>query len=449
MKKQLLVLLFTNILFLAACSSSSDNSTPVTPAEDEPNTNNALDSDADGLTDSLEVQLGLDPLSADSDSDGIADGIDQFPAGEACEVDSDANTDNEPMNDADTLDTDGDGISDSEDRFPNDPTESVDANGDGLGDNANPIVAVIDTDADGLTDEQELELGTDPRSPDTDADGFTDLDDRFPNDPLANADSDNDGVDDARDAFPNDPTETTDLNGDGLGDNANPIDGTVITGTVSDMVTGAAIASAQVSLDLINSDSQNNALVLASTDASGSFSMVAPNNLLPDSFVLVVTREGYRPEVAIFNNNNDTSVSANIEMVPVSSDFTLIEANPTVHHLGDDTFGGSENSQFQRTSEGVSLVRNFNVTADQADSTEIFLRWVAKGIQFDNRILINGQLLSVTPTTNTDGSFNEQSIALAVGGILVEGSNTIEIQSEDGNTFDDFEFVFIGLTGLN
>ena len=454
MQKLSLFILLTNVVILSACSSSSDDNTSapaltmtVAPIDDEPTTR-VIDTDGDGLTDTLERQLGLNPLSADSDGDGIADGMDQFSNDGSCAVDQPV-VDN-PMDDVvdtSTLDSDGDGVSDTDDQFPNDPSETQDLNGDGLGDNANPFL--IDTDGDGLTDDRELELGLNPNNTDTDGDGFSDSEDQFPDDPMANADSDNDGVSDSRDAFPNDPSETTDLNGDGLGDNANPIDGTVITGNVSDMVSGAGVAGAQVSLDLINSNSQNNAVVLATTDGSGAFSLVAPNNLLPDSFVLVVTSEGYRPEVVIYNNNNETSINADIELVRASSDFTVIESNPTVHHLGDDTFSGSENSQFQRTAEGLSLQRNFNVTADQAGSSEIFLRWVAKGIQYDNSILINGQLISTTPATSIDGSFDAQSISLGVNGVLVEGANTIEIRSEIGVSYDDFEFVFVGLTGLN
>jgi len=316
----------------------------------------------------------------------------------------------------------------------------------------NPIS--VDSDRDGLTDDRELELGLNTMDSDTDADGFTDFEDQFPNDSLANSDIDNDGVSDARDAFINDASETADLNGDGLGDNAYPIDGTIISGTVSDIVTGTKIADAQISLDIINTGSFNDAVVQSSTDGSGSFSIIVPNELLPDSFALVVSSEGYRPEVGFYSNNSETAINTEIELIRKSPDFTLIESSPNVHHVGDDIFDGTENSQFQRSAEGLTLRRNFNVTATQANSTQIMLRWVAKGIQFGNDIVINDIPLAKTAVTDIDGAFQSQSIALAVEGILVEGSNTIEVKSEfevddDGNDYDDFEFVFIGLTGLN
>ncbi len=86
------------------------------------------------------------------------------------------------------IDSDGDGVPDDQDDFPNDPTETTDSDGDGVGDNA----------------------------------------DAFPNDPGETADSDGDGVGDNADAFPNDPGETADSDGDGVGDNSDPFPDNVL-----------------------------------------------------------------------------------------------------------------------------------------------------------------------------------------------------------------------------
>jgi len=138
-------------------------------------------------------------------------------------------------------DTDGDGIPDCADAFPADPGEAYDADGDGIGDNADPdddndgvadIVdtnpmedeAGIDTDGDGIVDSVD---------DDDDNDGVVDTQDGLPKDPAetidtdgdgignrADLDDDNDGVPDVSDAFPLDPTETIDTDGDGIGNNA-------------------------------------------------------------------------------------------------------------------------------------------------------------------------------------------------------------------------------------
>ena len=97
-------------------------------------------------------------LSYDSDGDGFADGKDAFP--------------NDP---AEWSDTDDDGVGDNTDAFPNDPTEQSDWDGDGIGDNAD-----LDDDNDGLSDEEEAAIGTNPCAEDTDEDGVLDGEDPLP-----------------------------------------------------------------------------------------------------------------------------------------------------------------------------------------------------------------------------------------------------------------------------
>lgn len=91
------------------------------------------------------------------------------------------------------VDSDGDGVPDDDDAFPVDPGESVDTDLDGTGNNAD-----IDDDGDGVEDAQ----------------------DAFPEDPAETVDTDGDGVGDNSDAFPGDPDEIIDSDGDGIGDNA-------------------------------------------------------------------------------------------------------------------------------------------------------------------------------------------------------------------------------------
>lgn len=78
----------------------------------------------------------------------------------------------------------------------------------------------VDTDNDGLSDDREAELGTDPNNPDTDGDGLTDgaeVNDHG-TDPLE-ADTDGDGLEDGEEvnSYNTDPT-AADTDGDGLSD---------------------------------------------------------------------------------------------------------------------------------------------------------------------------------------------------------------------------------------
>lgn len=92
----------------------------------------------------------------------------------------------------------------------------------------------VDSDGDGLTDEYELEIGTDPNNPDTDGDGLTDGEEVsvYKTDPL-NPDTDYDGLTDGEEVkkYKTDPLNPdTDKGGvsDGhevLIDKTNPLDG--------------------------------------------------------------------------------------------------------------------------------------------------------------------------------------------------------------------------------
>jgi hypothetical protein len=100
-----------------------------------------------------------------------------------------------------------------------------------------PADADTHEDGDTLTALQEYEKGTDPTKADTDGDGFNDDVDLFPLDPddwddadgdgigdNADPDDDNDHVADVKDLYPNDPTEWANYDGDASGDNADTDD---------------------------------------------------------------------------------------------------------------------------------------------------------------------------------------------------------------------------------
>ena len=102
------------------------------------------------------------------------------------------------------LDSDGDGLCDKcNDAFPFDSTEISDFDGDGLGDNSD-----LDDDNDGLLDDYEIQIGTNPLSNDTDGDGVNDGADKFPLNSSESTDFDEDGIgdntddDDDNDGYP-------------------------------------------------------------------------------------------------------------------------------------------------------------------------------------------------------------------------------------------------------
>ncbi len=195
------------------------------------------DTDGDGLLDGEEISLGTDPLDADSDGDGMSDSDEVVAGTDPLDWDSDGDglSDGEesligsnPL----SSDTDGDGVSDrievEHGLSPNDATDVLtDYDGDGLTLHDEVLThrtdpACWDTDADGLSDGEEITRHTNPLLWDTDGDGLPDgLEDRLGTDPTDH-DSDDDGLDDKweHDHAPFDPLNSTDgladMDGDGL-----------------------------------------------------------------------------------------------------------------------------------------------------------------------------------------------------------------------------------------
>ncbi|MCA9620915.1 MAG: hypothetical protein KC731_17960, partial [Myxococcales bacterium] len=190
-----------------------------------------VDTDGDGIIDDVEILIGSDPNDADTDDDGVVDGQEPtfgscvyapscFGDGDGDGLNSvlDPDSDNDGLLDGtemgfdcshpdtdvarcvpdadmgatttDPLDADSDdgGVSDgSEDHNLDgklDPGETDPTAGQGGDD-----VGVIDTDGDGLSDDLETFLGSDPNDADTDDDGV--LDGQEPN---PSVDHDGDGL---------------------------------------------------------------------------------------------------------------------------------------------------------------------------------------------------------------------------------------------------------------
>ncbi len=112
----------------------------------------SIDTDGDGITDQLEEFFGTAVDNPDTDGDGLSDYIEIMQ------------TETDPTME----DSDSDGVMDGDE----------DADGDGLTNldelSLGTNLGKVDTDSDGLPDSQERLEGTDPLSDDTDGDGVTD-----------------------------------------------------------------------------------------------------------------------------------------------------------------------------------------------------------------------------------------------------------------------------------
>ena len=159
-----------------------------------------IDSDGDGLANVAEAWIGTDPHDFDTDGDGASDGFEHGFGSDPLDA-----TDRPPLGDDNVQIDDGPTTSVGGDSF----NTGVNTGGFGEGDvggSGRPVntggpspsapQGPVDTDGDGLLDEYERKVGTDPHAADSDRDGLddaTELD--LGTDPLA-SDTDGDGVGD-------------------------------------------------------------------------------------------------------------------------------------------------------------------------------------------------------------------------------------------------------------
>ncbi|MBU3658754.1 MAG: T9SS type B sorting domain-containing protein [Flavobacteriales bacterium] len=184
-----------------------DNTSPLDPCDlivasqtILPATNwNQLDCDSDGLTNEGEITANTDPFNPDSDGDGVIDGTEVSdatnPLGNCSFVT--ANQTLTPSTVWVNLDCDFDGLPNGEEVLIGTNPLNPDTDGDGVKDSQevtdntspiNPCSFILssqtlvpttswsqqDCDADGLTNQEEVNQGTNPTNEDTDGDGVID-----------------------------------------------------------------------------------------------------------------------------------------------------------------------------------------------------------------------------------------------------------------------------------
>ena len=164
----------------------------------------AIDSN-DNLHVAYLVQGNADDLSYlttkfDLDRDGVQDSLDNC----VYDVNADqADYDSDNIGDICDTDADGDDVLNVDDMCPMGMNTWVsNSTNDNDGDGCNDSYEDLDDDNDGIPDETEIDIGTNPLDADSDADGYQDGEDIFPTDTTEWNDSDGDGFGDNSDACP-------------------------------------------------------------------------------------------------------------------------------------------------------------------------------------------------------------------------------------------------------
>ncbi len=213
----------------------------------------------------------------------------------------------------------------------------------------------------------------------------------------------------------------------------------VVRGRVFDGRTGKALIGALVRLDLPDRPPQ-----IVVTGDRGRYTL-RPEDV-PDHVAITATMEGYLPASVDVPTERLLRgvVERDIELFPQVAGVLALEAQPEVHHLGNNEFSGRVNSQFQREAEGLEYERVFvldrGLLRMAHDVAEV--RLLHRGTQAPNPVRINGHRLSQRLIDSPrDGSFGEWRATFPARW-LQEGENVLQIRSVRGNSdLDDFEFV--------
>ncbi|UYV12524.1 MAG: hypothetical protein NCW75_14665 [Phycisphaera sp.] len=211
-----------------------------------------------------------------------------------------------------------------------------------------------------------------------------------------------------------------------------------LLGIVIDEETEQPLANAQVRLDL-----EGTADLTETTNDDGTFALGFDE--IPDNAALTAVHEGYTPgAVNIAQRDLRAGRRVVVRLRKIDPFVIVMEAEPEVHHLGNDEFSGSINSQFQRRSEGLVLKLPFEMTRDHAQLRlrGAELRVLVKGTQAPNPVRINGRQIATLAQSPRDGSFREQVLTIP-SGLLRLGRNVLEFESvaRPGSDKDDYEFV--------
>jgi len=211
-----------------------------------------------------------------------------------------------------------------------------------------------------------------------------------------------------------------------------------LLGIVIDDQTEQPLANAQVRLDL-----EGTADLTETTNDDGTFALGFDE--IPDNAALTAVHEGYMPgAVNIAQRDLRAGRRVVVRLRKIDPFVIVMEAAPEVHHLGNDEFSGSINSQFQRESEGLVLEMPFEMTRDHASLRlrGAELRVMVKGTQAPNPVRINGRQIATLAQSPRDGSFREQVLSIP-SGLLRLGRNVLEFESvaRPGSDKDDYEFV--------
>jgi len=229
--------------------------------------------------------------------------------------------------------------------------------------------------------------------------------------------------------------------------------GMQVKGQITDKDTGKLVEGAIIKVAYQDENGLDKSIVAnsgaSSIDSDGNNYLMYLPYYLPENVVIGVNSKGYIP--ASKNAVVDASLEQenkyrwiNFALIPISDKVIVIDNQ--LHHLGDNYYTGSLNSQFQMSAEGLQYSKSFTVDESQLEYSTALLKITNKGAGLSNQITLNGQSIGSLCCSPYDGSYETLQWTVDMN-ILKQGSNQITINSainpDDSSDHDDFEFTDI------
>ncbi len=227
-----------------------------------------------------------------------------------------------------------------------------------------------------------------------------------------------------------------------------PLLGMELRGKITDKDTGELIVGAAIKIAYQDERGKDSFITASSSETpidkyGNNYVVFLPDYLPSNVIVNVDGGEKYLPASAnVFIDTGllerNTFGMQHFELTPLSEKLVMIDSALT--HLGDDSFAGSINSQFQRSAQGTSYTHQFTIPAAQLGFSGAKLFITSRGAELNNPLNINGKSVGSLCCSPGDGSFGKLYWTFDPATVLREGQNTISVNSVIGESYDDFEF---------
>ena len=180
----------------------------------------------------------------------------------------------------------------------------------------------------------------------------------------------------------------------------------------------------------------------ATTANDGKCQINIPNYVVLPTYVIVnIDHNSIKPYALSVSGSIDTKTSKTINCQNVPSNVQVRDAS--LHHLGNDIYGGSANSQLQLPTEALQKSYNFNLA--NIPTAMPYLHIYARGVEHPTEIILNGITTDYlgNSAANGDLSYWDFKLTANPNTVLKRGNNVLTIKTGENNgsdQWDDIEF---------